>query len=155
MIGRPFAGRLSRLCLVATGIGAALQIPSRLLLRDHLCGTRNHERTEVVTKVDLIHLLVRWVLRCVGCGAGAQQARLLIDGSEVSASLCDDWRDLVLRLSSSNCPECQLDSRNGAMPIAIGLPVESEYIAMRLQENQVGPTRRQRSGKPPSVHATD
>ena len=48
-----------------------------------------------------------------------------------------------------NCPECQLDSRNGAVPIGIGLPVESEYIATRLQENHVGPARWQRS-----VHAT-
>ncbi len=41
-----------------------------------------------------------------------------------------------------NCPECQVDSCNRAVPIGIGLPVESEYIAMRLQENHVGPARR-------------
>ena len=40
-----------------------------------------------------------------------------------------------------NCPECQLDSRNRAVPIGIGLPVESEDIAMQLQENHVGPAR--------------
>ena len=47
-------------------------------------------------------------------------------------------------IDASECP-CQLDSRNRAVPIGIGLPVESEYIAMRLQENHVGPTRWQRS----------
>jgi hypothetical protein len=31
------------------------------------------------------------------------------------------------------------------VPIGIGLPVESEYIATRLRENHVGPTRWQRS----------
>jgi hypothetical protein len=44
-----------------------------------------------------------------------------------------------------NCPECQLDSCNKDVPIGIGLPVESEYMAMRLQENHVGPTRWLRS----------
>jgi len=44
-----------------------------------------------------------------------------------------------------NCPECQLDSSNRAVPIGIGLPVKSEYIAIRLQENHVGPARWQRS----------
>ena len=45
-----------------------------------------------------------------------------------------------------NCPECQLDSRNNKdLPIGIGLPVASEYIATRLQENHVGPTRWHRS----------
>ena len=34
-----------------------------------------------------------------------------------------------------NCRECQLDSCNRPVPIGIGLPVESEYIARRLQEN--------------------
>jgi hypothetical protein len=60
-----------------------------------------------------------------------------------------------------NCPECQLDSTNRAVPIGIGLPVDSEYIAMGLQENHVGPTRRQRSvqatlrpgGRQPRVQA--
>ena len=47
-----------------------------------------------------------------------------------------------------NCPECQLDAGNRAVPIGMGLPVESEYIAMRLQENHVGPAHWQRS-----VHA--
>jgi hypothetical protein len=40
-----------------------------------------------------------------------------------------------------NCPECQLDSGNKAVPIGIGLPVESEYMARRLQENHVGRRR--------------
>jgi hypothetical protein len=43
-----------------------------------------------------------------------------------------------------NCPECQLESTNRTVPIGIGLPVESEYIAMRLRENHIGPTRGQR-----------
>jgi hypothetical protein len=53
-----------------------------------------------------------------------------------------------------NCPECQLESRNRAVPIGIGLPVESEDIAMRLQENHVGRTRWQRSvqaDRPPAT----
>ena len=47
-----------------------------------------------------------------------------------------------------NCRECQLDSCNRPVPIGIGLPVESEYIARRLQENHVGPIRWQRSVQP-------
>jgi hypothetical protein len=44
-----------------------------------------------------------------------------------------------------NCPECQLDSCSTDVPIGIGLPVETEFMAMRLQENHVGPTRWLRS----------
>jgi hypothetical protein len=40
-----------------------------------------------------------------------------------------------------NCPECQFDSSKRAVPIGIGLPAASEYIAMRLQENHVGTVR--------------
>jgi hypothetical protein len=53
-----------------------------------------------------------------------------------------------------NCPECQLDSRNGAVPIGIGLPVECEEVAMRLRENHVGPYSRLRREKPSAGRGT-
>jgi hypothetical protein len=43
-----------------------------------------------------------------------------------------------------HCPECQRDSRNGSVPIGIGLPVECEDVAVRLRENHVGSSRRPR-----------
>ncbi len=43
-----------------------------------------------------------------------------------------------------NCLECQRDARHGSVPIGIGLPVECEDVAKRLQENHVGSFRRLR-----------
>jgi hypothetical protein len=43
-----------------------------------------------------------------------------------------------------NCPECQRDSRNSALPIGIGIPLETEDTARRLHENHVGAARRPR-----------
>ena len=54
-----------------------------------------------------------------------------------------------------NCPECQLYSNNRALPIGIGLAVESEYVAKQLRENHVGPLGRYRSVQAPSVGAAD
>ena len=42
-----------------------------------------------------------------------------------------------------NCPECQRDSRS-ALPIGIGIPLETEDTARRLHENHVGAARRPR-----------
>jgi hypothetical protein len=43
-----------------------------------------------------------------------------------------------------NCRECQRDTYNSSVPIGIGIPLESEDTARRLQENHVGTARRLR-----------
>lgn len=44
-----------------------------------------------------------------------------------------------------HCPECQQEAHQSAVPIGIGLPLQSEETANRLQRNHAG------SSRPPAV----